>query len=231
MRAERAGLQRAVNRSGRAAFALHLDHRRHRAPQILHPARRPRVRPFAHRRGRRDRINGDDFVQRVGDTRHRFVRIQHFVAALHSATNLFVTMSDRCTSVAFCCAVIAVAEERKSAGRAQERRARLRSRYHRGGLPMFVDTNPFLFQATSSGAMVRLSGSPIVNVTSGGGETGFFVIKRCRGTLVEILTNPSRLTSQNNKPTIVIAPDQQSGVHNFCTGKANRRGAGCSRLP
>ena len=42
--------------------------------------------------------------------------------------------------------------------------------------PMFVDTNPFLFQGKVCGAMVRLSSSPIVNVTSGGGETGFFVI-------------------------------------------------------
>ena len=42
--------------------------------------------------------------------------------------------------------------------------------------PMFVDTNPFLFRGKVCGAMVRLSSSPIVNVTSGGGETGFFVI-------------------------------------------------------
>jgi hypothetical protein len=42
--------------------------------------------------------------------------------------------------------------------------------------PMFVDTNPFLFKGNVCGAMVRLSRSPIVNVTSGGGETGFFVI-------------------------------------------------------
>ena len=42
--------------------------------------------------------------------------------------------------------------------------------------PMFVDTNPFLFAGKVCGAMVRLSSSPIVNVTSGGGETGFFVI-------------------------------------------------------
>ena len=41
---------------------------------------------------------------------------------------------------------------------------------------MFVDTNPFLFRGTVCGAMVRLSDSPVVNVTSGGGETGFFVI-------------------------------------------------------
>jgi len=42
--------------------------------------------------------------------------------------------------------------------------------------PMYVDTNPFLFRGKVCGAMVRLSLSPIVNVTSGGGETGFFVL-------------------------------------------------------
>jgi hypothetical protein len=41
---------------------------------------------------------------------------------------------------------------------------------------MFVDSNPFIFRGRVEGAMVRLSDSPIVNVTSGGGETGFFVI-------------------------------------------------------
>jgi hypothetical protein len=43
--------------------------------------------------------------------------------------------------------------------------------------PMFVDTNPFLFRGKVCGAMVRLSTSPVVNVTAGGGETGFFVIE------------------------------------------------------
>jgi hypothetical protein len=43
--------------------------------------------------------------------------------------------------------------------------------------PMFVDTNPFLFSGKACGAMVRLSNSPVVNVTSGGGEAGFFVIE------------------------------------------------------
>jgi hypothetical protein len=42
--------------------------------------------------------------------------------------------------------------------------------------PMYVDTNPFMFRGKADGAMVRLSDSPIVNVSSGGGETGFFVI-------------------------------------------------------
>jgi len=43
--------------------------------------------------------------------------------------------------------------------------------------PMYVDTNPFLFAGRVEGALVRLSDSPVVNVTSGGGETGFFVIE------------------------------------------------------
>jgi hypothetical protein len=43
--------------------------------------------------------------------------------------------------------------------------------------PMFVDTNPFLFCGKVCGAMVRLSDSPVVNVTSGGGEAGFFVLQ------------------------------------------------------
>lgn len=43
--------------------------------------------------------------------------------------------------------------------------------------PMYVDTNPFLFAGRVEGAMVRLSDSPVVNVTSGGGETGFYVIE------------------------------------------------------
>jgi len=42
--------------------------------------------------------------------------------------------------------------------------------------PMYVDTNPFLFNGHAGGAMVRLSASPVVNVTAGGGETGFFVV-------------------------------------------------------
>jgi glutathionylspermidine synthase len=43
--------------------------------------------------------------------------------------------------------------------------------------PMYVDTNPFVFRGRVEGAMVRLSDSPIVNVTSGGGEAGFYVIE------------------------------------------------------
>lgn len=47
--------------------------------------------------------------------------------------------------------------------------------------PMFVDTNPFIFRGRVDGAMVRLSNSRVVNVSSGGGETGFFVIEGMTG--------------------------------------------------
>lgn len=46
--------------------------------------------------------------------------------------------------------------------------------------PMYVDSNPFIFRGKVDGVMVRLSDSPIVNVSSGGGETGFFVIEGLR---------------------------------------------------
>jgi len=46
---------------------------------------------------------------------------------------------------------------------------------------LYVDTNPFLFRGRVEGAMVRLSGSPVVNVTSGGGEAGLFVLEERLG--------------------------------------------------
>lgn len=50
-----------------------------------------------------------------------------------------------------------------------------------GFQPMYVDTNPFLFRGRMEGAMVRLSASPVVNVTSGGGEAGLFVLEERLG--------------------------------------------------
>ena len=46
-----------------------------------------------------------------------------------------------------------------------------------GFQPMYLDTNPFLFRGRAEGALVRLSVSPVVNVTSGGGEAGLFVLE------------------------------------------------------
>ncbi|HEX8146433.1 MAG TPA: hypothetical protein VF591_04440 [Pyrinomonadaceae bacterium] len=50
-----------------------------------------------------------------------------------------------------------------------------------GFRPLYADTNPFLFRGRVEGAMVRLSGSPVVNVTSGGGEAGLFVLEERLG--------------------------------------------------
>jgi len=47
--------------------------------------------------------------------------------------------------------------------------------------PLYVDTNPFIFRGRVEGAMVRLSGSPVVNVTSGGGEAGLFILEERLG--------------------------------------------------
>jgi len=69
--------------------------------------------------------------------------------------------------------------------------------------PMFVDTNPFLFSGKVCGAMVRLSQSPIVNVTSGGGETGLFVI----GDTVPV---PIRLGAKKSQQITIAAEPVRS---------------------
>jgi uncharacterized circularly permuted ATP-grasp superfamily protein len=42
---------------------------------------------------------------------------------------------------------------------------------------MFVDFNPFLFENEVEGALVRLSTSPIVNMTAGGGQSALLVLE------------------------------------------------------
>ncbi len=64
---QRAGLQGAVHGAGRAAFRLHFDHQGNGAPDVGLHLRRPLVGPFAHRAGRRDRVDGDYFVGLVGN--------------------------------------------------------------------------------------------------------------------------------------------------------------------
>ena len=85
--AERAGLERAMDRPGGAAFTLHLEDGGHRAPQVLHPAGCPGIGPFAHRRRRCDRVNGDDFVQRVGNARDGFVSIDRLAMGFETAVS------------------------------------------------------------------------------------------------------------------------------------------------
>jgi hypothetical protein len=80
--AQRSRLERTVNGACRTTFTLHLHHGWHCFPQIFHAVRRPRVRPFAHRRRRGDGINGDHFVKRVSNTRHGLVCVHCLVTAL-----------------------------------------------------------------------------------------------------------------------------------------------------
>jgi uncharacterized circularly permuted ATP-grasp superfamily protein len=42
---------------------------------------------------------------------------------------------------------------------------------------LFVDFNPFLFQNEAEGALIRLSASSLLNVTSGGGQTALLVLE------------------------------------------------------
>ena len=42
---------------------------------------------------------------------------------------------------------------------------------------MYVDLNPFLFDNTVEGALIRLSAGPLLNVTAGGGQTALLVLE------------------------------------------------------
>ena len=69
-------LDRAVVGGGGAGFALHLLHERDGAPDVGTLFSRPLVRPFAHRRRRRDRINGDYLVYCMGHVGDCFIAVQ-----------------------------------------------------------------------------------------------------------------------------------------------------------
>ena len=42
---------------------------------------------------------------------------------------------------------------------------------------VFIDFNPFLFNNEVEGALIRLSSSSLLNVTSGGGQTALLVLE------------------------------------------------------
>ena len=65
--AECAGLQRAVQRAGRAAFALQFFHDGQCAPDVLLALRAPLIGPLGHRRRGGDGIDGNDFGETIGD--------------------------------------------------------------------------------------------------------------------------------------------------------------------
>ena len=68
-RSQRPALQGAVYRAGSAGLALHLDDLRDRAPEIGPRLAGPCIHEITHRRGRRDRIDGQYFAELVGNRR------------------------------------------------------------------------------------------------------------------------------------------------------------------
>ena len=82
-RGQGSGLERAVNRSGGAAFALHFNHMGDGAPDVGHIFRHPLIGPFAHVGRRCDGINGDDLVEAVGDTGDGFVAVHGLKLTFH----------------------------------------------------------------------------------------------------------------------------------------------------
>ena len=72
---ERPGLQGAMHRAGSARFALQLHHRRHGAPEVGPALCGPGISPLTHRRGRRDRVDGDHLIEAVGHPGHGLVAI------------------------------------------------------------------------------------------------------------------------------------------------------------
>ena len=65
-----------MHRAGRASLRLHLDHFRDVPPEVDAPLLGPLVGELAHRRGRRDRVDGDDFRKAVRHARRGFVSVE-----------------------------------------------------------------------------------------------------------------------------------------------------------
>ena len=84
--AQRARLNGAVQRARCSAFALHLDHLRHRAPDVLVANRGPRVRRLAHRRGGRNGINSGNFADVVSHVGDCLVAVERNFVSRHVAS-------------------------------------------------------------------------------------------------------------------------------------------------
>ncbi len=76
-RRQGAGRDGAVHGAGGAAFRLHFDHRRHRPPDVLLAQGGFLIGDLAHRRRRRDGIDGDDLADGIGDVRRGGVAFDH----------------------------------------------------------------------------------------------------------------------------------------------------------
>ena len=81
-RAERSGLYRSVVGSGGSGLALHLFDERNGSPDVRTVLRGPLIRPFSHRRRRRDRVDRYYLVHGVGDMRRSFVPVYRYHLSL-----------------------------------------------------------------------------------------------------------------------------------------------------
>ena len=73
---QRAGQECSVQGTGGTAFGLHFHHTGNRAPQVFHSGGRPFIGELRHRRGWRDRIDGEKLVQPVCDGSNGFVGVE-----------------------------------------------------------------------------------------------------------------------------------------------------------
>ena len=74
-RRQRPAEQTAVHGAGHPALGLHLHDARHLAPEIGPAGGRPLVELLGHRRGGRDRVDRDQFIEAIGDGGHGLVGI------------------------------------------------------------------------------------------------------------------------------------------------------------
>ena len=86
-RGQRAALQRAVHRAGRAALRLHLLDDRHLAPDVLDALGGPRVGQLRHRRRGRDRKDGADLVDAIRDVGGGRVAVHHDRLDRHASSS------------------------------------------------------------------------------------------------------------------------------------------------
>jgi hypothetical protein len=81
---QRPRLQRTVNGTGSATFALHLHYAWNCSPDVGHAFRGPLVGPLAHRGGGCNGVNGDDFVEAISNTGYCLIRIHRLDLVCHS---------------------------------------------------------------------------------------------------------------------------------------------------
>ena len=84
---ESAGLERAVNGTGGAAFGLQFDKAHFLTENVFGATSGHFVDIFSHRRGRGNRVNGGDLRERVGNVRSRLVAVHRLHFFSHKLSN------------------------------------------------------------------------------------------------------------------------------------------------